>query len=83
MSILIKYTIDCHCGGQAQNVTLDLSNPRPDGTIQIDIEMAAGQSTFTCDDCGCELSTSDLEYFEEPEECRGAGDDEDDEDDTP
>ena len=71
MAITIIYEIDCHCGGTAEHRTLHMDNPQPDGTIRIDIEMAAAQSTFECEDCGCTTYTGDLDSETDPDECPG------------
>lgn len=47
MSAMIVYTVGCgNCG---------------DGTIRIDLELAAGQATFACDNCGATVYTGDLD----------------------
>lgn len=57
MSTTITYTVDCEtCDNQATSTTLDLTNPQPNGTLRIDLEMAAGQATFYCD-CGAIVYT--------------------------
>jgi hypothetical protein len=78
VSIVIVYTVDCgKCGGEASTRTLDLTNPQPDGTLRIDLGMAAEQAEFTCESCGAAVYTGDLDTTTE-----GGGDPtEDDEDD--
>jgi hypothetical protein len=61
VSVVLVYTVDCGtCGGEATSRVLDLSNPQDDGTIRIDLEMAAGQATFECD-CGATVYSGDLD----------------------
>lgn len=72
--IRIVYELECHCGETMRTATLDLSNPQPDGSLVIDLEMAAGGQDFECDECGCFTGTGDLDLHVEPEQCP-AGDD--------
>jgi hypothetical protein len=51
VSVTITYTVACgKCGGEATSTTLDLTNPQPDGSLRIDLEMAAAQEEFECSD---------------------------------
>jgi hypothetical protein len=73
VSVTIIYTVACgKCGGEAVSSTLDLTNPQDDGTIRIDLELAAEQETFECQRCGATVYTGDLdvstEYGEDPTE---------------
>lgn len=61
MSTRIVYTIECHCGENAENVVWDTTNPQPDGSLLIDIEMVAGQTDFARKECGCVIGTGDLD----------------------
>lgn len=80
MSVVIVYTVECGtCGGEATSRTLDLSNPQEDGTLRIDLDMAAGQATFDCD-CGATVYTDDLNTITEGGDPDYDADDLDDED---
>jgi hypothetical protein len=59
MALNITYTVECHCGADAESTTtyLDLN---PGDRIVIDAEMALGQTDFQCGKCGCTLGTGDL-----------------------
>jgi hypothetical protein len=66
MSVKIVYTVTCgNCGGEATSSTLDLSNPQDDGTIRINLELAAEQETFECENCGSAVYTGDLDVSTE------------------
>ena len=59
MALNITYTIECHCGADAETTTtyLDLNEGE---RIVIDAEMALGQRDFLCPECGCVTGTGDL-----------------------
>jgi hypothetical protein len=77
MSVVIVYTVECGtCGGEATSRVLDLSNPQGDGTIRIDLDMAAGQATLDCD-CGATVYTDDLNTVTEGGDPDYDADDED------
>jgi hypothetical protein len=64
VAIDITFTVDCaHCDGTAAMTLTDMTNPTPDGDIEIDVEMSIGQSTFRCEDCGELTYTGDIETF--------------------
>jgi hypothetical protein len=65
--IRIGYEIECHCGEPARYWTVDLSNPRPDGSVLIDLDMAACQVDFECKSCGCITGTGDLDREVDPD----------------
>jgi ribosomal protein S27AE len=75
VSVTITYTVACgKCGGEATSTTLDLTNPQPDGSLRIDLEMTAAQEEFECSNCGATVYTGDLDVMTEDE------DDEDEDD---
>lgn len=80
--ITIVYKVDCPCGcgGDAVRRVCDMTNPQPDGTIEIDVEMSVGQSTYTCQECGCESFIGDVDP-ETDGDCPGDDDGDDDEED--
>lgn len=53
-------TIDCDCGGDMESRIGDLSAD-PGDEIRINIDMAVSQATFTCNSCGDECHTGDLD----------------------
>jgi hypothetical protein len=87
MAVKIKYQLDCLCDGcegvASKGLTLDLSaDDRPDGVLEIDVDMAVSQTEFECDTCGCTWFTGDLSdgMSRDVDECPGPPeDDEDDE----
>jgi hypothetical protein len=73
VSVTITYTVACgKCGGEATSTTLDLTNPQPDGSLRIDLEMAAAQEEFECSDCGATVYTGDLDVMTEDEDDGGS-----------
>jgi hypothetical protein len=72
MALNITYTVECHCGADAESTTthLDLN---PGDRIVIDAEMALGQRDFECTKCGCTLGTGDLhiEVADQSTSCDG------------
>lgn len=59
MALNITYTIECHCGADAETTTtyLDLNEGE---RIVVDAELALGQRDFQCPECGCVTGTGDL-----------------------
>lgn len=59
MALNITYTIECHCGADAESTTsyLDLDRGKP---IVVDAELALGQRDFECPECGCVTGTGDI-----------------------
>lgn len=79
--IAITYRVDCPCcGGDAVRHVTDLTNPQEDGSIEIDLEMSASQTTFTCEDCRCESFIGDLDIEHDDSGHVDQSDDEDEDD---
>lgn len=59
MAMKITYTIECHCGADAESSTLhlDLKHGEP---IVVDAELVLCQRDFECPKCGCITGTGDL-----------------------
>jgi len=59
MALNITFTIECHCGEDAETTTtyIDLNPGQP---IRIDAEMALNQRDFECHHCGCITGTGDV-----------------------
>lgn len=51
--------IDCDCGGEMTTTIGDMSANEGD-PIHINIDLAASQTTFGCDDCGDQCHTGDF-----------------------
>ena len=49
MSILIKYTQECDCGGEMSCTELNLTQV-PGGTVEISLDLL-GEMTIECDTC--------------------------------
>lgn len=60
MALNITYTVECHCGADAETTTTYL-DMNPGDRIVVDAEMALGQTDFNCGGCGCVLGTGDLD----------------------
>lgn len=79
MALNITYTIECHCGADAETTTthLDLN---PGDRIVVDAEMALGQRDFECPECGCVTGTGDIhtEVARPGDDCEVYPDDDDD-----
>lgn len=60
MALNITYTVECHCGADAESTStyLDIN---PGDRIFVDAELSLGQRDFECRECGCVLGTGDLE----------------------
>lgn len=69
----IVYTIECHCGEDAERVVWNMDSMQSDGSLLIDLEMAVCQSDFTCKECGCVTGTGDLhaEIVDQGYSCEG------------
>jgi hypothetical protein len=59
MALNITYTVECHCGEDAESTTTYL-DPNPGDRIVVDAELWLGQRDFECHGCGCVLGTGDL-----------------------
>ena len=81
MSVKIVYTVDCHCGEMAESGSLYFGGLQEgDGSLRIDLELAASQETFECMACGCLTYTGDLGTYCETEfDCSGEDDSGDEE----
>jgi len=83
MAVLIEYFIECphDCGGQASSGrTLDCTADENPRVLRIDISSATSQTTFTCDVCGHDFYTGDLEDSLS-DDCDGECDYEDEDED--
>jgi hypothetical protein len=76
----ITYTVDCHCGGEAELNVMHLDLGSPDAPIRIDVDMTIGAAEFTRPDCDCCIYTGDIETMNDNEDSRTGSNDEDDED---
>jgi DNA-directed RNA polymerase subunit RPC12/RpoP len=66
VSLLIKYTSECECGGTLSSRTLDLSQ-NPGGEVEVDLDML-GEMVIECSECGRKVFVPDLsDYMEEVE----------------
>jgi hypothetical protein len=66
MSLRIKYTAECGCGGTMSSTTLDLSqDPGPE--VEINLDMLGGM-VIECSDCADRAYVPDLsDYIEDVE----------------
>lgn len=64
MSLRIKYTSECDCGGTMSSTTLDLSqDPGPE--VEINLDMLGGME-IECNKCGDRAYVPDLsDYIED------------------
>jgi hypothetical protein len=66
MSLIIKYTSECDCGGTMSSTTLDLSQ-EPDGMVEVNLDML-GDMIIECDMCQGRAFVPDLsDYIEDVE----------------
>jgi hypothetical protein len=66
MSLLIRYTSVCECGGTLTSTTLDLTQ-EPGGEVEIDLDML-GNMVIECLECGDKAFVPDLGDHIEPVE---------------
>lgn len=63
---LIRYTLDCLCGGTYHAGVLDLSQDAEQTTVSLDL---LGDMTMTCDSCSTSVWVPPItEYIEEVEQ---------------
>jgi hypothetical protein len=66
MSLLIKYTSECECGGTLRSTTWDMTQ-NPGGAVEIDLDML-GDMVIECLECGKKVYVPDLsDHMEEVE----------------
>ena len=66
MSLIIKYTTECECGGEMSCVEMDLTQ-EPGGKVVIDLDMI-GDMTLECDTCHTSAFLPDIsDYIQEIE----------------
>lgn len=73
----VEFVVDCpKCGEQASAGVTLFTDWVPGESLVIDLEMAAAQTTFTCDGCGneCYSGDYDLDYDKDGEPEGGAPD---------
>lgn len=62
--MLVQFVVDCpSCEGVASSgITLftDYEEGQP---LQVDVQMSAGQTTFTCADCGTRCYSGDFDVY--------------------
>jgi hypothetical protein len=68
MSRRITFTVQCqndgYCEGTAKHVLLDLSSGETD-PVEIDLDFHCSQIVLTCDECGLNHYTGDIEIMTE------------------
>jgi hypothetical protein len=68
--MLIEFTVDCpECDGTATAGVTMFTDHEPGKPLRIDLEMAAAQLKFVCedDDCGAQCFSGDYEVFTDDE----------------